>query len=430
MSVADVWNEWLQLSSTYPDYDQGKLKDNGNGNCLTSAANNALDEIHNLLQKASGVVEITNPAIVYVASYAAAGSQPIKSMIEALATNFSENDLNKSKHILHENKIISENKKRRGDDSHMATAKDVVDGIYKIANTIKWPTFRFVMLAEDLQRIPRYSPEQLSNTPDVLRRLALLESEMKKANASHINLEQQVSLNTGVCEQLAQSTSSNQPPQAKNNNISKSSLSKAINNVNNQNANKTPKRKRNSPHHGSEAVGASNKVAIHDTGDEFPTPTTVVRKSMPYLAAASATPKLGQVDDDDPFKTVISKNTRKMQRRGIQGNKVDDTLKGGSEKLELVISRVRKCQPKENLITYAEKNGVQISPNDVSLLTKHTDEAYTYAYKLAIKREDKDKVMNKEFWPAGIYVDWFRRKRTEKEGAGGGSFDQPQMDHA
>ena len=93
----------------------------------------------------------------------------------------------------------------------------------------------------------------------------------------------------------------------------------------------------------------------------------------------------------------------------MQGGK----LKAGSATVDLVISGLRMSDDSKDILhNYMKENGNEIDVNQMELLTKRQD-ARTHTYKITIKREERDKVIDASFWPEGLFVRDYRAPRKD-----------------
>ena len=68
---------------------------------------------------------------------------------------------------------------------------------------------RFLVTTESVKFIPKYTPEEMSNCPDLLRRVAVIEAKLESLGDSHAQLQVQVSQNTDNCKATSQKSSVN-----------------------------------------------------------------------------------------------------------------------------------------------------------------------------------------------------------------------------
>ena len=95
---------------------------------------------------------------------------------------------------------------------------------------------------------------------------------------------------------------------------------------------------------------------------------------------------------------------------------MDDRLKSGPSKIDIVVRKVRKLYSAKDVLKYMRDEGAEVAEDDIQVIS-HAD-LPTYTVRISIKWDDKDKVLNENFWPRGIESRiYFQRNQGKKQQA-------------
>ena len=300
-----------------------------------------LKDFKSVLDTLSAVApfEVTDPAAVYVAAHV--GSHPEDSIVEVLMTTYSEASLKETKALLRETaEIEMETKNRTGANALKSTATDIVKAIHKLQNSGNMEKYKFVLKAEDLAGAPKFAPEELTNTLDLVRRMRLMETELR-------------SLSTTVAENSGKLK--NAPVDGSWAKVAKSKLPPQVQRV--KSFHGVKKSLPSSP--GTVSPGSPLGVS------------TPERERSPSAKRSRTTSTDSENDEMD---TVVAadgsftegghnKKDRKRARRktkAIRGNREDvgeAGLIGGSAEVDIVVSGIRKSQNIASLVAYVNDIG-------------------------------------------------------------------------
>ena len=206
LTRAQVWKRWLLECSLTDAFDSTTGKPNMVFNTLsdaTQALNGVVKWFSEALQ-ADEVSEVNDAAATYVQAHV--GSQSDESIVKALATSFSEETLKLTKNKLKNAGIKVDMTRRRTVDKD---AEDIVKAVHEMEKHGTVEKTRFLVTTENVKFIPKYTPEEMSNCPDLLRRVAVIEAKLNSLGDSHAQLQVQVSQNTDNCKDISQKSSVN-----------------------------------------------------------------------------------------------------------------------------------------------------------------------------------------------------------------------------
>ena len=394
--MAGYWRSWLDKSSESDIFEDGYLKPNQK---VDSATVNALITEFRKIMEEHTVIDITCPALVYIAAYG--GSNPGPSCVEALVAHFSIEDLKEAKNILKSLKFDIDQSNRQKNVAQ-ATAEDIVKAMDKMNNSDKASKFRYQLKACDLHKAPSYKPDELANRHDSVRRMNLIETEMKALLASHHQLSTQVAENTA---KLVATTTV--PNIAKNGNAQQ----KSVWNVPNPALKAPPLPNR---------FGNHLKNNIQSAGSAG-SPGKRKRTDSENTNNQSQSHDQGQSAKDGDF-VEVNRSKKNFGAKGTKKTSEESKLLGGTDTVSIVIYGVNKRFTADNIKEFtigeaAELTpSVVIPPDDVTaeLLTTFS-EARTHTYKVTVHRKFKDVVSNDSFWPE--YTSWkpfiyHRKKQT------------------
>ena len=187
---ASVWDQWLAASGKSGDYENGLLKEG------VQLGHTEVNSVINVFKKivTENTPEITNPAAVYVAGYI---DHPFSSLVNALTVYFTEGDLKETKQVLRAAKIQIECPNgRQKAEAHKANAEDIIRAIETIKNGDKPDAYRFLVDTSNLHKLPKFSPDELANKEDTVRRVNIIEADLKQLLTNHAQLQAQVATNT------------------------------------------------------------------------------------------------------------------------------------------------------------------------------------------------------------------------------------------
>ena len=107
-----------------------------------------------------------------------------------------------------------------------------------------------------------------------------------------------------------------------------------------------------------------------------------------------------------PWKPV----QHKRKPRCVAGRREGEcSLVGGSAYADLVVSGVRASgDAKQTLSDYCKRGGIEIyEDSGITLLSKEPANRRTFSFKLTVKREFAEKMLDATFWPPFIYITKF-----------------------
>ena len=380
VAMASYWQSWLAKSGDSDKFENGYLKpteiaDSPTVNALITEFRKIMDE--------QTVTDVTCPVLVYTAAHG--GNNPHPSCVEALVTHFSIDDLKEAKNILKSLKFDIDQSNRQK-NAAQATAEDIVKAMDKMQNSDKASKFRYFLKASDLHKVPSYKPDELSNRHDSVRRMNILEAELKSLLTSHHQLSTQVAANTAKLDVTNDVSVAKNPWQVLNPVV------------------KVPPKPQRFGNHlaNTPATGTSSPKRKRTNSDSSKTMDTTAPQSHAQ----------GQNGKEGDFQEVIrGKNKRNFGAKGTKKPSDESKLLGGTDTVSIVIYGVNKRFTAENLKDFtigeaAELTpSVTIPPDDVTaeLLTTFS-EARTHTYKVTVHRKFKDVVSNDSFWPE--YTSW------------------------
>lgn len=97
--------------------------------------------------------------------------------------------------------------------------------------------------------------------------------------------------------------------------------------------------------------------------------------------------------------------------RGITGaNKDNRNIKAATKKTEIFVSRIHPSSKISDLQNYLSKD----FPESIceELVSKHPE--HYRSFKISIDAQHKNQIMDPNFWPSGIYVNHFFRRRPQR----------------
>lgn len=211
LTRGQVWKRWLLECSLTDAFDSTTGKPNmvfSNLSEATQALNSVVKWFSEALQ-ADEITEVNDAAATYVQAHV--GSQSDESIAKALATSFSEETLKLTKQKMKTAGIKVDMTRRRTVDKD---AEDIVKAVHDMEKHSMVEKTRFLVTTDNVRFIPKYTPEEMSNCPDLLRRVALVESKLASLGDSHAQLQVQVSQNTDKCKIVDQQSHVNavKPP--------------------------------------------------------------------------------------------------------------------------------------------------------------------------------------------------------------------------
>ena len=416
----------------------------------TDALNHVVDWFAKALQ-VNEVTEICDAAATYAKAHV--GSQPDESVSKALVISFNDEALKLTKQKFKDAGIDIATQRRKTAEKD---ADDIVKAIHDMEKNQMTEKVRFVVATEQIKSVPKYSPEELCNSTDLLRRVALLESKMSKLDDSHAALEVQVTKNTVL--------------------VQSDKFAKAQTDVPREKLRNPPDATRVSTHaprgahrggYGGGKTQIDRSAAAALKGQQWPkvgefsgtTSTPIVHPSLKTsnkysVLSTPGTPSGGkrrrtdsETSEDDMYvdtsganeTTIVpgssavyyaSQKVRAEAEAGFQfpkgrrnrfhtAGKIEGAtdLTGGPDKIDVVIARVGLKHTKENIADYLTKLDVPCGADDVQELEMR-DDAKTKAFKVSIKAEFETKVLSGELFNTRIKVWKFRPKRASSDELG------------
>jgi hypothetical protein len=108
--------------------------------------------------------------------------------------------------------------------------------------------------------------------------------------------------------------------------------------------------------------------------------------------------------------------TQSKGRNVVIGTRTDDRLKGSPAKLDIVVSRVSKEYDEEEMFRFLTEEEIDIWTDDIRIISH--EEHITHTFKISLKKNDRNKVLNGKFWSEGIETRPFvfrRRVSTDEK---------------
>jgi hypothetical protein len=105
---------------------------------------------------------------------------------------------------------------------------------------------------------------------------------------------------------------------------------------------------------------------------------------------------------------------RRKRRKAIYGNRnqgdgIHGTLRGAPQTLDIFVFRCEKDISRDNVKSFLEENDVNVM--DIECVSSVN--ARYKSFRVSVPRDCREMVMNSDFWPEGVGVRYFRRKRYQ-----------------
>ena len=145
------------------------------------------------------------------------------------------------------------------------------------------------------------------------------------------------------------------------------------------------------------------------------TPLPVVSKATEATAASSLNPSDRESSDPsgDGF-ALSSYEQRKKRRQAVYGRRKASSkvlLRGALQNIDIFVFRCDKNSNCEQVKNYMFDNDIPV--HDIECTS--SDEARFRSFRVTRNRTYKDRAMDSEFWPEGVGVRYFRKKRSHFE---------------
>ena len=422
LTRSPIWQRWLEQEcdgggkSTLGVEDPASMFDSDTG-LVKADQVYTKDDVNKVIQwfeaQLGAVTDIFDPVATYIASHMESHNN--EDIVKAVCSAFDVDILRNSKQLLIDNDIPVPAANRNEPNANTKTAQDILKGLRTLDQTGKLKDYRFCVMANQLNLMPKFTPGEMCNSVDVLRRLALLEKQMEQQVVSQVELAGQVAQNTIRVDINKNDIANTKRSGGKSGGTSQAAQS-VWNIANTKTQSLQPTRQPWVP--GSSVLndsGEKSKTPKRPRSDDDPDITSMMDDSSgPTYVANNQS-----VRTSDGFqipKDQIKQQMRRQRPRGTAGKKDQEGgLSGGPEVVDIVISRVGLKHTKEDLVQYIkeESNDSIIVPDDkVEKLTTDPS-ARTNAWKISVTKEHTDLILSGDLFHKNIEVRLYRPKRRD-----------------
>ena len=413
----DVWNEWLAHTAASANMENGLFKTDAS--LTTTNINEVITWFRSRIK-----ATITDPVASYVMAHTNGQDEP--AIIDAIAKTFTIDELNNTKAVLNDAGLKPDGRAHR--QKVDLAAEDIVKTLKRLDNSPDRDKYRFIITDEQINKLPKFTPGELSNPVDVAIRVGKLEIMMDQLSRENSDMQARITKQDIVQNTQHQQIQQQTQDMRNIRNMKAAALDTRImtGTPGRQHAPPIPNRGQNNP----SEIGAD-------------TPNTKKRKAEEAadgkIGAASTYAQILQENPSD-WSDV---NRRKPRKTAIQGNKQADAngLIGGTENIDLVVSGLRpKDDNIDQIINWVKSESgklvalnqyteeICINKDDCALLGQPGIPRRTECYKISINRKHKDLIVNADFWPVHVYIrDYIPPRRAQNGLRGGTLTSQPPL---